>query len=54
MRFTDAATVAMVILNEWIWVFGVPDLIITDNGSSFAARVHSVLSSALGSFHFLT
>lgn len=54
LKYTDAATVAMVMLNEWIWVFGVPDLIITDNGSSFAARSQSVLSSALGSYHFLT
>jgi hypothetical protein len=47
----EAPTVAEALWRHWLSVFGVPEVIVTDNGKEFANKIHAALWRILGVDH---
>lgn len=54
MRTITAINVAKAFLEYWIFAYGAPQTVITDNGSQFTAQIFEFLCSHMGVRHALT
>ena len=51
---TTASSVAKAFLEHWVYVYGVPNYLLTDNGPQFAAKFFDTVCGMLGVKHFFT
>ena len=54
LRTTTASVVANAFLDNWVYVYGAPPYILTDNGPQFAAKFFDAVCALLGVRHYLT
>ena len=54
LRTTTAPVVAAAFLDYWVYAYGAPLYVLTDNGKQFTAKFFDAVCSMLGSRHFLT
>ena len=54
LRTTTASVVAKGVLNNWVYVYGAPRYVLTENGPQFAAKVFDTVCALLGMQHYLT
>ena len=54
MRSTTAASVAQAFLDNWVYPYGVPSYLVTDNGPQFASKFFEAVCTMLGVQHYLT
>ena len=54
LRTTTAAVVANAFLDNWVYVYGAPQYVLTDNGPQFAAKFFDSVCALLGILHYLT
>ena len=54
LRTTTASVVANAFLDNWVYVYGAPRYVLTDNGPQFAAKFFDAVCALLGVQHYLT
>ena len=54
IRTTPASVVANAFLDNWVYVYGAPRYVVTDNGPQFAAKFFDAVCALLGVRHYLT
>ena len=54
LRTTTASVVANAFLDSWVYVYGAPRYVLTDNGPQFAAKLFDAVWALLGVQHYLT
>ena len=54
LRTTTASVVANAFLDNWVYVYGVPRYVLTDNGPQFAAKFFDAVCALLGVRRYLT
>ncbi|CDF40922.1 unnamed protein product [Chondrus crispus] len=54
LRTTTASVVANAFLDNWVYVYGAPRYVLTDNGPQFAAKFFDAVCALLGVRHYLT
>ncbi|CDF38169.1 unnamed protein product [Chondrus crispus] len=54
LRTTTASVVANAFLDNWVYVYGAPRYMLTDNGPQFAAKFFDAVCALLGVRHYLT
>ena len=50
----DAITVAREFVNQWIYMFGAPEKVLSDNGTQFKSEVMAVVNAIMGIEQLLT
>ena len=54
LQTTTASVVANTFLDNWVYVYGAPRYVLTDNGPQFAAKCFDAVCALLGVRHYLT
>ena len=54
LRNKTATTLANAFLDYWVYVYGAPNYLLTDNGPQSGAKFFEAVCSLLGVQHFLT
>ena len=54
LQTTTASVVANAFLDNWVYVYGGPRYVLTDNGPQFAAKFLDAVCALLGVRHYLT
>ena len=54
LKATKATDIAMAFLDTWVYVYGAPKFLLTDNGPQFVAKFFETICSMLGVRHFTT
>ena len=54
LRTTTAASVAKAFLDHWVYAYGAPQYLLTDNGPQFIAKFFDSVCGLLGIQHYLT
>ena len=54
LRTTTASVVPNAFLDNWVYVYGAPRYVLTDNSPQFAAKFFDAVCALLGVQHYLT